>query len=864
MHRFVLAFTVLASVLPALGEWHPTIVPPEQTSFNWPPPRVVGEKDFFTIARDGQGACSIVVPEGSPDQPTRAEKLLKLYFDLVTGADFEIKSEPFSGRGIYVGDTEMGKKVPLDLPDISYATLSLPNLHGFLVQTLNQDTLIIRGLRDAGTFYGVIGFLREYAGVQRYWPAEPGGIGDVYEHKPTLAVPKLTWKDWPYLISRRVGFNAKGWELSVEQPFPTMFSWYRNADTLPIMHNFFKLVPAAEFGKTHPEYFPLLDGKRKVLSGSAFWQPCVSNPEVVDICVRKILEHFGRNPYQICHALSVNDGGGNCECEKCKAMDSPEDVATAQLTSRYVKFMNAVTERVAAKYPNRLIGFIIYGGIRDAPKDIKLHPNLVPYFCTMGQGLYSAWDEWMAAGVKNMGHYGYHNDNRTVVPRVNPHQEARRILYLVGSNIGRGYYKEFNPTYQMDAHVASLMADMMWDPRLDVDKYLDRYYSGMFKEAAGPMRTFYEGFEAEYEKWLKTVSPDHPYGPDMTDLNPSQNGYAQFETVPEAMAEKAWKLLLQAESMARDSKVKARIAMVKTVFGFALPCVREYWRMQQLAKASNAQQAEKLAREVLKATVEKADYKARFIEVPEMKRWTMYNKPYYASIQRGAVPPEVTGAIDLGFEKARLANPGDLAPWERLANDANPIIAQAAKAQVALAKDVPGCKTSLVGDLGFEQSALKTPGTAKGDLVLSELAAHSGKKSGMLASSPSFIWTIPFEAKPGEKILVSLWHKVDELSLSSMRKKLMPMKLIASVSSRKGQRTLRQFTHNTIPAGTGWEEFRFYCTTPAQTTAADLRITVSRQPAGARMWLDDISVVRIPVPPVISEAAPPERPAIDD
>ena len=126
--------------------------------------------------------------------------------------------------------------------------------------------------------------------------------------------------------------------------------------------------------------------------------------------------------------------------------------------------MNAVAEKVAAKYPHRLIGFLSYASVTYAPSTVKLHKNLVPFYCAMGRGIYSGWDEWMAAGVKNMGHYGYHDDRWFTLPKINPHQEARRIRYMVGTDVFRGYYKEFNPTYPLDGCRRRWFgADMMWD-----------------------------------------------------------------------------------------------------------------------------------------------------------------------------------------------------------------------------------------------------------------------------------------------------------------------------------------------------------------------------------------------------------------
>jgi hypothetical protein len=274
-------------------------------------------------------------------------------------------------------------------------------------------------------------------------------------------------------------------------------------------------------------------------------------------------------------------------------MDAPEaDVNTTVLTDRYVKFMNSVAEKVAEKHPDRLIGFLSYGAVRLPPSTVELHPSLVPYYCAMSRGLYQGWDDWIAAGAKNMGHYGYHDDRWFTIPKINPHQEARRIRYMVGSGVQRGYYKEFNPTYPLDAHAAIVAAEMMWDPRLNEDEILARYYTGMFGESADEMRAFYERLERDYEKWLKDTSPPHPYGPDRSDLD-LDHDYEQFQVLTAQGADEAWKHLLKAESMARDPRVKERISIVKAIFEFVRMSDHEYWLIKSLPECDSPTEVEK-------------------------------------------------------------------------------------------------------------------------------------------------------------------------------------------------------------------------------------------------------------------------------
>lgn len=844
-HRVCLAVVVLviaSSLASSAGDWHPKIAPVEKADFNWPPPREIGEKDYFAIARDGKAACSIVIPANPTKYEEKSAGLLKLYLDLVTGGSFEIEREPASGPAIYIGMTEVGKRNWSDLPPIKYPSLTLPNLHGFAVNTPDKDTLIIRGQFDLGTVYAISSFIREYVGVQRYWPSEPGGIGDVYTPKPTLAVPKLTWLDWPYLISRHTGFNAKGWELDHEGDWPWMFFWYRMGTSLSMMHNFFSLIPPEEYGNTHPEYFPEINGVRLVPTKQIHWQPCISNPEVVEICANKIIAAFDKDPNRICHALAVNDGAGDCMCAKCRAMDAPDaDDNTRKLTDRYVKFMNAVAEKVAAKHPDRLIGFLSYASLTHPPTTVRLHPNLVPFYCAMARGLYVGWDDWMAAGAKNMGHYGYHDDRWFTIPKINPHQEARRVRYMVGSGVQRGYYKEFNPTYPLDGHAAVLVADMMWDPRLDEDEILADYYNGMFGESAKEMRKFYEILERDYEAWLRETSPPHPNGPDRSDLD-LDHDYSQFLVLTARGADEALGHISKAAAEAKDPKVKERIGIVESIFKFVRLCDHEFWLIKTLPSCKTAAEAEKQARQALWYTRAKADYKENVMEKPPIKQWHLTYREPYDQIKVGVIPQEVYQAIDRGFESAFKASPKDTA-WERLAKDADPVIAKSAQAVLATPSTA-----NLVEDPGFElglKPELVNDEPKVGSVAITREKPHTGSRCAIMwdCKTSSIVKRIP--AKPGEKFRISVRMRSMEypgpnniIGLYGIR-----------VNAKQGTKTVN-WVREKIEPSAEWREFRMPYTAPAGTDTIEVLVNVMRQHAKARAWVDDISVTRAPVEPL--------------
>lgn len=121
-----------------------------------------------------------------------AAELLKACLELATGATLAVVDDgrkiPDGLAAIHVGKTAVASKVELNIPDLRYGEDVIGNLNGFLVQTVDAKTLIIRGVNDRATTLGVVVFLKRYVGVRHYWAGNPGDIGDVVPPHKTLSI----------------------------------------------------------------------------------------------------------------------------------------------------------------------------------------------------------------------------------------------------------------------------------------------------------------------------------------------------------------------------------------------------------------------------------------------------------------------------------------------------------------------------------------------------------------------------------------------------------------------------------------------------------------------------------------------------
>jgi len=557
-------------------------IAPADTAFNYPLPPAEGEKEYFPIAENGQAKCVVVEPTNAPPAIHQAAEALRLYLQKVTGAPIKLIPENAPETNglvkIHVGDTALGINVPLNLPDLQYGRDIFPNVNGYLVKTVDRNTLVIRGLTEKGVAHGVVGFLKRYAGVRQYWECTPGGLGEVAPSRPTLFIPKVEWRDWPFFYSRSIS----------QRPFTKSrgpLDFFRRNNTLPCSENYAELMRPTLYAKDHPEYFSLSGDKRiqPTSDDSTGWQPCVSNPEVARIMAESVCDYFRKNPQAVALNVAINDGGRDCECDKCRAMDGTDANYRRRMSERYIKFTNRICELVEREFPGKYIVFLAYGGAAYAPVTVKPHRMILPVITVSGRNALQAWDEWGETGPEHMGYYFHHDDTLFFIfPKLDLHQQARRIRHAVNSGRAIIGYIESYPHWPLSGLVSYITAELLWDPRLEVDVLLDEFYTNFFGPAAAPMKTFYSTLEASYEEWLAKNGLPYPAGRDISSTADSRS-FSQFSVLSLEGARKATNALREAEKLAAgDNKAAQRVEAVQRLFALAGKCVEVFWTSESL------------------------------------------------------------------------------------------------------------------------------------------------------------------------------------------------------------------------------------------------------------------------------------------
>ena len=301
------------------------------------------------------------VSEDQSSPALYAAKELRYYLDRMTAASFQIEEDDGVKKGILLEQVEND-----DL-----------GTDGFTIDT-DGDRITIRG-GVRGVIYGAYEFLEKLG--CRFFTHNCERIPTL----PHLEVPEIHDRQKPIVeyrehnyadVKQNVRFAVKCRFNGHFHPIPEHmgghmpYAWF--------VHTFNKMVPAEVYGESHPEYFSLIDGKRVTTSGGRT-QLCLTNPEVLSICIESVRRELREHPEARLISISQNDWGGGCQCEKCRAIDAEEGSPAGTL----LRFVNAIAEALEDEFPNVIFDTLAYVYNRPAPRITRNRKNVCVRLCSI-------------------------------------------------------------------------------------------------------------------------------------------------------------------------------------------------------------------------------------------------------------------------------------------------------------------------------------------------------------------------------------------------------------------------------------------------------------------------------------------------
>ena len=249
------------------------------------------------------------------------------------------------------------------------------------------------------------------------------------------------------------------------------------------------------------EIMPIQKGKRLKKPRNLYsgWQPCYSHPRTAEVAVETARGYLKKHPGALSISLAVNDNGGYCECEACRALD--KDAEPSVLTNdkgnhsgSYYTFVNRVAAELEKDHPDVKIGVLAYIGTIMPPK-FPVHHNVVPVLtfdllsAAQEEATFQAQHDVMRRWSEScdcIGLWDYCWGRNYVFPRVNFGKRAERMRFFHRHH-GESYFGENRTPDAADGPKAYLTARLLEDAEADPEAILNEWYVRFAGPAAAPV-----------------------------------------------------------------------------------------------------------------------------------------------------------------------------------------------------------------------------------------------------------------------------------------------------------------------------------------------------------------------------------------
>ena len=552
----------------------------------------------ITIVKQGKPLAVIAVSSGASKTVAEAAQLLSACIEKSSNARLPLE-EAAPARGkvvIHVGKDDYTRRLGLDLKSTG--------TDGFVIAFPDSRNIVIAGSEDRGTEFGIYEFLERYVGVR--W-LMPGPYGEDIPHSPTITISRDEVRQEPVYKWRRLSGDISS-------------TWSRrnrnNFELIPNGHNLNVLFPPSKYAKSHPEFFPILNGKRYLPphDPDQNWQPCFSADGVVEEASKNIKEYFRAHPGAKYFSLGMNDSNYFCECERCKLKEDPAPnfLGFRNFSDSYFEWANQVVESVLKEYPDAWFGALAYGPLSQPPKKIKkIHPRLVIYmtddrmrWCNREvEADAHRITEWWHSTTSSLGWYDWIWGYPYMLPKVWFHQMGGILDY--GSKNGvRGFYAETNFYVEFNKETEDqpspfrwgegpkyyLLWKLLWNPSINVDQVLDEWYERTVGKAAAPdLKAYFSHWE---NFWTQRLFQSSFWQPKGYHLNFRNYDYFDIVTGKDMAQSRQW--LESAVAKAQSGAQKERAKQILKTFNYYEAAALTFMEVIRAAKAPPTSELEAL------------------------------------------------------------------------------------------------------------------------------------------------------------------------------------------------------------------------------------------------------------------------------
>ncbi len=258
------------------------------------------------------------------------------------------------------------------------------------------------------------------------------------------------------------------------------------------VHTFSEIAPPNEYFAKHPEWFSLVDGKRR----DDYAQLCLTNPELLKHAIEVVKGWIKADPKATIFSVSQNDTYENCQCDNCKAVEKEEGAPSGVL----LRFVNAVADAIRPEYPNVLIDTLAYQWTEKPPLHVRPHKNVRVRLAPIGACVAHAIDSCDAnksvfdnlkawSRITNQLYIWHYSTNFAnylqPIPDLDEIAQDIRLFHKTGV-VGLFYEGDYaaGGGGEMSELKAYLMAKLMWNPERPAQPIIDDYVRHVYGSGA--------------------------------------------------------------------------------------------------------------------------------------------------------------------------------------------------------------------------------------------------------------------------------------------------------------------------------------------------------------------------------------------
>ena len=317
------------------------------------------------IAKDGEAVSRIVIDLDAPRTVEFAARELQNYFRLITTARLPIMNGPggWQVTSIFLGTTDSPLIEPVIKNDPKLRK-QLEGNDGYAVK-VNGNKMYIFSSCPRGVLNGVHRFILKHTDFIWVRPLKELAVFTpdpnlTLEVKKYVDLPEFRIRSWA--ANGRVLYRSEEYEmylsrLCCNKTFDLYAdAWVRRRDHGFNLeygggHNLTRIwLPKEKFAKTHPEYYMMINGERRIDGRS---QLCYTNPEMCKDFIAHSLEVISKLPTFYTRVnMMIEDTPACCECPECmKPIELPNGKVLKPTdpsfrSTQFFLFLNKVAEAV--------------------------------------------------------------------------------------------------------------------------------------------------------------------------------------------------------------------------------------------------------------------------------------------------------------------------------------------------------------------------------------------------------------------------------------------------------------------------------------------------------------------------------------